>query len=237
MANIKVHVLNFHGPFSHIEIVLENMSVEPHTYYDINRWSYFPPNAWDTWQGEFIETANSKYAFNIEANPDNIVKTWKEYFYSTEDHASILGENCAVAAQKFLTHFANIPQPSSSNVSWNHLAFGIIWPSFIPCPVTLPGRIMDNAKFHTQSPIFSCTSINDLPNDHKNPYLKEAVSSLKNHNKPFPPDSLDRLKTLTDFYDQLHNMNMQAVDLEKRGYKIEAECAMNLTNNLRDASL
>ena len=24
----------------------------------------------------------------------------------------------------------------------------MVWPSFIPCPVTLPGRVMSNAKFH-----------------------------------------------------------------------------------------
>ncbi|RUR05648.1 hypothetical protein [Legionella sp. km772] len=65
--------------------------------------------------------------------------------------ASILSKNCAVAAQWFLTEFAGIPKPSLSNVSWNHLIFGIVWPSFIPCPMILPGRIMSNTKFHIEA--------------------------------------------------------------------------------------
>jgi hypothetical protein len=150
MAKIKVHVLNFHDIFSHIEIVLENTSTEPHTYYGVNRWDA-PQNQWDIGgPKKYIEEASSAYSFDIEADPYKIVARWRKYWKDTWDDASILGENCAVAAQWFLTEFAGIPKPDLSNVSWNHLIFGIVWPSFIPCPVTLAGRIMSNAKFHIE---------------------------------------------------------------------------------------
>lgn len=151
MAKIKVHVLNFHGIFSHIELVLENTSTQPHTYYGINRWET-PSNTWSI-QGpnQYIKQASSTYSFYIEAHPDEMTSRWRKYWSDTQSHASILGKNCAVAAQWFLTEFAGIPKPNLSNVSWNHLALGIVWPSFIPCPVTLPGRIMSNAKFHIQA--------------------------------------------------------------------------------------
>jgi hypothetical protein len=151
VAKIKVHVLNFHSIFSHIEIVLENTSTEPHTYYGINRWEG-PGNKWSlTGPKQYIAHASSTYSFDIDANPDEITNRWGNYWYDTESEAGILGKNCAVAAQWFLTEFAGIPNPNLSNVSWNHLALGIIWPSFIPCPVTLPGRIMSNAKFHIEA--------------------------------------------------------------------------------------
>jgi hypothetical protein len=151
MAKIKVHVLNFHSIFSHIEIVLENTSTQPHTYYGINRWED-PKDHWDINDSkQSIEEASSTYHFDIDANPDEITNRWEKYWLDTDSDASVLGKNCAVAAQWFLTEFAGIPNPNLSNVSWNHLALGIVWPSFIPCPVTLPGRIMSNAKFHIEA--------------------------------------------------------------------------------------
>ena len=153
MAKIKVHVLNFHSIFSHIEIVLENTSTTPHTYYGINRWSS-PTSSWSLdGPATYIDWASSKYSFDINADPDKITKSWNKYWNDTENEAGIFSNNCAVAAQWFLTEFAGIPKPNLSNVSWNHLALGIIWPSFIPSPVTLPGRIFSNAKFHIDSKI------------------------------------------------------------------------------------
>ena len=153
MAKIKVHVLNFHSIFSHIEIVLENTSTKPHTYYGINRWAV-PSNNWSiNGPEQNIEWASSTYSFDIDAKPAEITKRWTKYWYDTAGEAGILGKNCAVAAQWFLTEFAGIPKANLSNVSWNHLALGVIWPSFIPCPVTLPGRIMSNAKFHIEARI------------------------------------------------------------------------------------
>lgn len=149
--DIKVHILNFHSIHSHIEIVLENTSTQPHTWYGINRWA-MPSNAWSlNGAKQQLELASSTYSFDITADPDEITRSWKKYWSDTWNIASPLGENCAVATQWFLTKFAGIPQPDSTNVSWNHLALGIIWPSFIPCPVTLPGRIMSNAKFHIEA--------------------------------------------------------------------------------------
>lgn len=156
MANINVHILNYHALCSHIEILLENTSVEPHTYLNLNRWAR-PATRWLQsdcfWDFDEIspESASSSYTFSIQANPNTILKDWRNYWQATDEDASILGDNCAVAAQWFLNQFADIPDPSLSNLSLNHLAFGIFWPSFIPCPVTLPGRIMSNAKFHIEA--------------------------------------------------------------------------------------
>ena len=150
-SKIKVHVLNFHGLFSHIEIVLENTSTEPHTYYGINRWDT-PDSQWRIFgPQDMIDEASSVYSFDIDANPDDITKSWRKYWTETESEANILGKNCAVAAQWFLTEFAGIPEPDISNVSWNHLALGVVWPSFIPCPLTLPGRVMSNAQFYIEA--------------------------------------------------------------------------------------
>lgn len=148
MAKIKVHVLNFHRIFSHIEIVLVNTSTTPTRYYGINRWDT-PSPEWSIYNRDnTIYSASSCYSFDIEANPNEITRKWVQYWDATQCEAHVLGKNCAVAAEWFLTEFAGIPKPNLSNVSWNHLALGIIWPSFIPCPVTLPGRIMSNATFH-----------------------------------------------------------------------------------------
>ena len=146
--SIRVHVLNFHSIFPHIEIVLENTSTK--TYYGINRWE-LPENGWSQKPQSYITSASSVYTFDIDADPNTIVQNWRKYWSETEEEASILGNNCAVAAQWFLTEFAAIPSPNLSNVSFNHLAFGIVWPSIIPCPVTLPGRIMSNVKFHVEA--------------------------------------------------------------------------------------
>jgi hypothetical protein len=151
MANIKVHILNFHGLSSHIELLLENTSIEPHTYYSINRWDR-PDFGWSMVDiKHYIDEASSTYSFNIKADPDEITKRWRQYWYDTSDSAFIAGTNCAVAAQWFLTEFAAIPEPDLSNISLNHVLLGAMWPSFIPCPVALPGRIMSNAKFHVEA--------------------------------------------------------------------------------------
>ena len=151
MANIKVHVLNFHGLFSHIEVVLENTDTSPHTFYNINRWAQ-PSRHWTAFGCKrIIQEASSAFSFDINACPKEIAEAWYSHWKKTESGAGILSHNCAVSAQWFLTTFAHIPKPSVSNVSFNHLALGILWPSFMPCPVTLPGRVMSNAKFHVNA--------------------------------------------------------------------------------------
>jgi hypothetical protein len=151
MAKIRIHVLNFHGVFSHIELVLQDISRPEHLYYGINRWE--TPKLYWCKKGpkRYIEWASTDYSFDIEADPNEIIARWHKYWYQNQAEASVLGDNCAVAAMWFLQEFAGIPQPSLSNLSWNHLALGIIWPSFIPCPVTLPGRVLSNTKFHIEA--------------------------------------------------------------------------------------
>ncbi len=153
MAKIKVHLFNISPLFSHTEIVLENID-EKNSFYGINRWDYNPETNWGEEAHDKLQALRSvpvpcsEYTFEIEADPGKIADEWGKYHAQTKESASILGNNCAVAAQWFLKEFANIPEPSLSNISVNLLALGVMWPSFIPCPVTLPGRIMDNAKFH-----------------------------------------------------------------------------------------
>lgn len=163
MSKIKVHILNFHSIWSsHIEILLENTSVTPHTTYTIDRWQS-PKENWYFNQAP-LSNADSVYSFDIEADPTKITQEWLKYYKETKKNESVFGENCSVAAQWFLTKFAGVPKPSMSNVSWNYLSVGIFWPSFIPCPVTLPGRIMSNAKFHI--------------NAHSNPELVNQYGNL-----------------------------------------------------------
>ena len=93
MADIVVHVLNFHSIFSHIEIVLENKSVNPHSYYGINRWDA-PERDWASFLPDphvdhnrfkhTISEASSVYSFNIEADPCKIVESWNTYWSETE---------------------------------------------------------------------------------------------------------------------------------------------------------
>jgi len=68
MANIKVHVLNFHGLTSHLELLLENPATQPSTYYRINRWAE-PDIAWRKEEKVCLKHASSIYSFEIEADP------------------------------------------------------------------------------------------------------------------------------------------------------------------------
>lgn len=150
MAHIKVHLLNFHNIVSHVAIVLEDNSTDPHTYYEMDRWKE-PEKDWNQQAKAIIDRASSIYSFNIEANPEDLVKKWTDYWNNTKAGASALGDNCAVATQWFLSEFANIPQPDLSNISTNHFILGTVWPSFIPCPFWLPGRVMSNAQFYLEA--------------------------------------------------------------------------------------
>ena len=155
MAEIKVHVLNFHGLTSHIEIVLEDISADPHNYLFINRWSD-PDWCWSMYSNTYytnkIASADARFSFILHGtNQNKILSDWSKYYNKTSQNASVLGDNCAVAAQWFLKTFAGVEDPSMSNISFNHLALGVVWPSLIPCPITLPGRIMSNLKFHIAS--------------------------------------------------------------------------------------
>jgi len=153
MARIKVHLLNFHSLFfTHIELVLENLSAYPSTFYSINQASP-PARKFSYAHINRINVASSRYAFEIEANPDDIVRKWREHYYQM-DCSFPLWNNCADITQWFLKTFANIPNPSifsSTPIRFNYFAFGIFVPRFMPVGVSLPGRVMDNAKQHIEA--------------------------------------------------------------------------------------
>ena len=107
------------------------------------------PMPWDIRGVKQIEMASSVYSFDIETTetPNQIYDAWKVHYAEYESQRSIIGYNCADAAQWALTQFAGIPKPNLSNISLNYVTLGIWWLSCIPCPVTLPGRIMSNAQY------------------------------------------------------------------------------------------
>jgi hypothetical protein len=241
MATIKIHVLNFHGVTSHIELLLENKSVQPSKYYGINRWAD-PSYDWEIGENFPLESASSSYSFVIEAHPNKIIQEWVKYYYETKNDASIFGENCAVAVQRFLTHFANIPEPRSDNLSWNHLAFGIMWPNFIPCPVLLPGRVMDNVKQHTENLLTLPTSIADLPENCGNEYANAAIAYLKQLNPTnklsgLSKKSLIKFNNLNNFYCCLSDVKETANKLRINGHARAAATIDQLVNNLQASAL
>lgn len=153
MANIRVHLLNSYSmDFSHMDVVLENLSPKIHTFYCIDRWET-PRATWGRKDLEgYVKEADFVCSFDIVADPAEITKRWKKYREDTSENARLLGENCATAGQWFLSEFADIPKPDLfSNVSLDYLGLGVVWPSFIPCFVTLPGRVLSNAKFHVEA--------------------------------------------------------------------------------------
>lgn len=150
MAIIKVYLLNFHHIISGIHLLLKNVSSDSPTYYEIDRWRK-PKDMWSAVKPDYlIKKASSKYCFQISADPQDVIERWQSYWMRTQGRTGLTDRNCAVAAQWFLSQFAGIPKPNLSNVSLNHFCMGIFWPSFIPCPVTLPGRVMSNAKFYVE---------------------------------------------------------------------------------------
>lgn len=170
MAKITVHILMFHEAGSAIKIVLTKSSTEDHEFYTIYPIPIeFIREQWHSSKNadsakRYLREADSRYSFDIEADPDHIISRWKAYRSTKGNEPCLLSTNCAVMAQWFLTTFAGIPKPNLSNVSINHFFLGILWPSFIPCPVTLPGRIMSNAKFYIEA--------------RKNPELANQYSDL-----------------------------------------------------------
>lgn len=149
---IDVYVQNFFGPNSHIEILLTYESNESSYYYIINRWALPIHNFLkinQNFKNNCINKAGSNFHFQINADPNVIASAWCTKYSNTASHANIITENCADAAEWFLSRFAKIPKTrSSSNISFNHVIFGIFWPSFLPSFITLPGRVFSNAKFY-----------------------------------------------------------------------------------------
>jgi hypothetical protein len=152
LREIKVTLFNIHGITSHIELSLQYNDY----YYTINQWSRSLQEKFSKEDKNELLTAPSficsKYSFSIIANPEDIISEWKAWHSDHRAYASPCTTNCADAVQWFLTRFAGVPKPKSSKLplSLNHLIFGITVPSFFKTPMTLPGRVIANAKFHIE---------------------------------------------------------------------------------------
>ena len=155
--------MNWHGVFRHIDIMLENRSASPTTYYYINQWAkpalrferhlqvIAASEVIEADASEIINASSSTYVFDIEACPLQIANAWVEYYHNTADKIS--DNHCATAAQWFLSTFADIPEPSpiSSPINLHQLALGLFISGFSPTGINSPGRIMDNAKFYIEA--------------------------------------------------------------------------------------
>lgn len=97
--------------------------------------------------------ASSKYALAIEADPRELAAAWQAYQREVASFASPFYNNCADAVEWLVERYAQIPRSrfTADNVSLNHLIFGLHVPSVFPVGITLPGRTMDNIKFHLQA--------------------------------------------------------------------------------------
>jgi hypothetical protein len=231
MAKIRVEVI--YDTSGHISILLED--IYNSSYYLIDRWE--PAERY--WSKEPIPVSFMgkllKHGFYIEADPEEISREWGAYWEATSSSAGVFGENCAVAAQRFLSHFANIPKPSIFSISWKYLDLYIQWPSFIPLPITLPGRIFSNVKFYTKGKIFACHSIADLPDDIENACLKRSIKFLK-HQDNIGADSLLKLKTLVEFYDELNALCAQADLMMNEGQIKTGNCVRKLVGDLEESA-
>lgn len=239
MARIIIHVLNFHGLTSHIELLLEDVSENPSTYYRVDRWSD-PRSHWGETAKIILEWASSIYSFEIEADPSQMIDEWRNYYCNTEETASVFGENCAVAVQHFLTHFANIPVPKKSTLSWNHVACGVIWwPNIIPCPVMLPGRVMDNVKYYTKNASAPLTSSINLAEQSDNRYVNEAIHHL-NQKECSRDDTFKariKINQLYKFYSLLSALKEKANHLRTTGHTDAAEIADRPVKNIQTCAL
>lgn len=158
-TEIEVTLLNFHGINSHIEILLSYVDARGDKFiYTINQWAkphrlFYSGEEWLAFAEKKSGEANSKFTFSLQADPIEISIAWFKRRHERANKASLFTENCADAAEWFLEQFAKIPKTHfySSYVSVNHFMFGLFVPSFLPLGITLPGRVMDNAKFHIKA--------------------------------------------------------------------------------------
>lgn len=146
---IKVHIQVNWSVTSSARIVLEKSIEQENRYYILYRGNQ--PRAWSNHTPHTLGNAHSEFIFEIEADPEEIHSRWQQKYKEWKTDKKT--HNCADAAQWFLTQYANIPAPAFYSVplSINHLLLGLPMPSILPCPFTLPGRVMDNARFHILS--------------------------------------------------------------------------------------
>lgn len=188
-TTITVHLLFTHG--HHIEILLEQGIGETKLFYSMNRWKT-PRENWES--DEQIISLNSKeksckagrfksllaraeeyYCFTIEACPDNIIHDWKEYHASTNKIAFIFGHNCAVATQRFLEKYAQIPPPNglSAPFQTHQLYYYLHWPSFFPAFALIPHKVFHNAKFHLET-----RNQKEIKETYKDIYWRMSINAL-----------------------------------------------------------
>lgn len=168
IEKMKVHILFTHG--HHIEILLEYETTENKLFYSMNRWRD-PRESWETDEeivsaepqgknlkaGRFSSLINNKaeeiYSFIIQACPNEIIENWKQYHSSTKEDAFIFGYNCAMAAQWFLSKYAQIPTPKNLSAPFqlHQVYYYVHWPSFFPAFALIPHKVFHNAKFHLEA--------------------------------------------------------------------------------------
>jgi len=145
---IRVHIQVYWRITSSARIVLE-VDAAGGLFYILCR--HKRPSRWCSKRPTTLGNADSEFFFDIEAAAENIASDWLRKYSEWEDNKQ--SYNCADAVQWFLTKYAHIPAPAfySAPLSINHLILGLPLPSILPFPVNLPGRVMDNARFHILS--------------------------------------------------------------------------------------
>ena len=120
--------------FTHISFNIVQMATNRRLYFDTMSGCHGEPG--------------SKCVFEIEGDINEILDWWDR-----RGLHSIIHNNCGDITQEFLERFANIPAPHAlaAPFSINYFSLGICLPSFLPIGITLPGRIMDNAKFYIEA--------------------------------------------------------------------------------------
>ena len=164
-TKIIVHVLFL--KFHHVEVLLENPihavtnneDSSGSLYYRINRWTQ-PSEGWEVNQDgvkkhafhALKNKAQERFYFEIDADPDEIVREWNQYHVDTKNSEHIFKDNCAVASQWFLSKYAQIPPPKywAAPFGFNQVCYLLYCPSFVPLFALLPKRVFDNAKFHME---------------------------------------------------------------------------------------
>jgi len=131
-----------------LEVTLKtwNLGLFTHIAFDIQ-----VPNCsyeFDTMSPGLDRVPSASFSFELEGNIQEIQDWW---FYSQSGY-DIFSNNCADTTQAFLVKFAQVPnpQPFAPPYTFNHLSLGICLPSFLPIGITLPGRILDHAKFYLE---------------------------------------------------------------------------------------
>jgi hypothetical protein len=157
---------------------------------------------------------NSIYTFNIEADPDEIIREWQEYYKHTFDDMGLTKNNCAISAQWFLERFAGIPAPSAEEgpASYNYFTLGIFCPSFFSdLSKILPGRIMSNARYHlnNSAKIMPNCLTKDKLNDKHDDLYKAIKLKLKQKDTTINPSLLEYVQAAEKIIDIIKQLEKE----------------------------